>query len=90
MAMAMTFNYLITFVFAYCKIYILLFHIVPLLLDLLVTTAATWRNKPGESVIPALCAAYAVLMKCIDAHLSAFHRMVSVVLIKGHCDDEVS
>ena len=61
----------------------------PALLDVLVTTACAWPKVPDKTVIPVVVAAYCILMKARDPHLSAFQRIVTVSLMKGHCDDKV-
>ena len=55
----------------------------------MVAVANPFSSQPSEDIIPPICAAYSILMKTRDAHLSAFQRLTSAILIKGHADDEV-
>jgi len=57
---------------------------------MMTTVANPTKRQPTIALAGPISAAYCILMKARDAELSAFQRLVSVILIKGHADDRVS
>ncbi|KAH3866090.1 hypothetical protein DPMN_029142 [Dreissena polymorpha] len=46
-------------------------------------------KNPSANKIAPIVAAYAILMNARNEKLSAWHRLTTVVSIKGHLDDSV-
>ena len=55
---------------------------------LCVATPANENVKP--SIIPVLASAYSILLKHRYDNLSAFHRLTTVIAIRGGLDERVS
>ena len=47
------------------------------------------KGKVKESIIPVLASAYSVLMKHRYDNLSAYHRLTTIVAIRGGLDERV-
>ncbi|XP_052218620.1 uncharacterized protein LOC127836178 isoform X2 [Dreissena polymorpha] len=58
----------------------------PFVLDLFCTMAIA-GNTPSANKIAPIVSAYAILMNARNEKLSAWHRLTTVVSIKGHLDD---
>ncbi|KAH3700473.1 hypothetical protein DPMN_075452 [Dreissena polymorpha] len=68
---------------------LLLFFSLPFVLDLFCTIAIAGQNPSANKIAP-IVAAFAILMNARNEKLSAWHRLTTVVSIKGHLDDSVS
>ncbi|KAK6175941.1 hypothetical protein SNE40_014314 [Patella caerulea] len=60
---------------------------VPLLLDAMLCVAVPNSNIIPASIIPSLATCYSILLKLRYNNLSAFHRMVSAITLKGGLND---
>lgn len=63
---------------------------VPLLVKAMLAVAVPASNVIKETIIPALAASYSILMKNKYDNLSAFHRLTSIIAIKGGLDERFS
>lgn len=54
----------------------------------MLAVAVPASNVIKETIIPALAASYSILMKNKYDNLSAFHRLTSIIAIKGGLIDE--
>lgn len=63
---------------------------VPLLVKAMLAVAVPASNVMKETIIPALAASYSILMKNKYDNLSAFHRLTSIIAIKGGLDERFS
>ena len=59
------------------------------MLDVVSTVARGTFNKANMDLLAPIGTAYAVLLKERDASLSAYHRLVMNLCIKGRMDDRV-
>jgi hypothetical protein len=66
-----------------------LFFRLPFLVKVLLCVAVPANNIVKQSILPALAAAYSILMKNRYDNLSAFHRLTSIIAIKGGLDERV-
>lgn len=55
----------------------------------MLAVAVPASNVIKETIIPALAASYSILMKNKYDNLSAFHRLTSIIAIKGGLDERV-
>lgn len=56
----------------------------------MLAVAVPASNVIKETIIPALAASYSILMKNKYDNLSAFHRLTSIIAIKGGLDERFS
>ena len=63
---------------------------VPYLLKVMLSVAVPANGQVKASIIPVLASAYSILMKHKYDNLSAYHRLTSVIAIRGGLDERVS
>ncbi|KAH3705655.1 hypothetical protein DPMN_080732 [Dreissena polymorpha] len=63
---------------------------VPLLLKVILCVATPASKNMKPSILPAIASAYSILMKHKCDNLSAYHRLTTIIAIKGGLDERVS
>ncbi|XP_052253275.1 uncharacterized protein LOC127859812 [Dreissena polymorpha] len=63
---------------------------VPLLLKVILCVATPASKNMKPSILPAIASAYSILMKHKCDNLSAYHRLTTIIAIKGGLDERLS